>query len=165
MQTRSFRLSRIVEFARDRRASIALLMAALLPMLMGSLALAVEIGSWSVTKLELQRRADLAAFAAMGAYKNNATQQASAGVGADVAALNGATATARAWSGSTLTSSDVTVGFVNGVRTSTNQGIMVVATKAMPLTIGRFVSTRTSVTVSATAWRNIARWPATEASR
>lgn len=155
MQTRSFRLSRIVEFARDRRASIALLMAALLPMLMGSLALAVEIGSWSVTKIELQRRADLAAFAAMGAYQNNATQQASAGTGADMAALNGAAAASRNWSGSTLTSSDVTVSFVNGVRTSTNQGIMVVATKTVPLTIGQFLTTSKTITLSATAWSEL----------
>jgi hypothetical protein len=133
---------------------VALIVALLLPVLLGCAALALEVGSWSIAKIELQRRADLAAFAAANAYRLGSTAQVAAGIGADVAALNGATAGSRSWNSSTntLAASDVTVSFVAGVRSSSDTAAKVVATRALALSFGRLFTTATSITVSATAW-------------
>jgi Flp pilus assembly protein TadG len=147
----------------DRRGAVALLLALLLPVLLGTTALGLEVGSWSVTKISLQRRADLAAEAAALRYLAGDSAQTAASVGADVAALNGAAASGRVWTAgsSLLTASDVSVQFVPGLRNTADPAAKVVVSAALPLTIGRILSTSTSVTVSATAYAEVLAVPGT----
>jgi hypothetical protein len=56
------------------------------------------VGSWSVAKLELQRRADLAAYEAANLFRNGSTARIAEEGEAMIAALNGATATGCSWS-------------------------------------------------------------------
>jgi Flp pilus assembly protein TadG len=150
----------------DRRGAVAVVLALIVPALMGTLALALEVGSWSVTKVELQRRADLAAYAAIMRYNSGDNAQTATGVGVDIAALNGATAASPTWSAATntTTASDVSVAFVSGVRTAGDPAMQAVVTASMPLSFGGLVAglsfnnilgTRTAVTVSATAYAEI----------
>ncbi|MDR3416437.1 MAG: hypothetical protein P4L83_09645 [Nevskia sp.] len=138
---------------RDRRAAVALLVAVLLPVMLGAVALALEVGSWAVTRIQLQRRADVAAMTAATQYLAGSIASVAAGSGADLAMLNGAAATGRSWSGasSTLTSSDVTLAKVSGVISASDTAWQATVTQAMPLSFGRLLTTNTSVTVSASA--------------
>lgn len=147
----------------DRRGAIALILALVLPVLVGTTALALEVSSWSVTKVALQRRADMAAYAAIMRYESGDSVQVATGIGVDVAAMNGATAAAPTWSAATntTTASDVTVAYVSGVRTSTDPAMKAVVTTSVPLSLGGLVTslsfnsvlaTRTAVTISATAY-------------
>jgi len=151
----------------DRRGAIALILALVLPVLVGTTALALEVSSWSVTKVALQRRADMAAYAAIMRYEAGDTAQVATGIGVDVAAMNGATAATPTWTGpgstppSTMTASDVTVALVTGVRSSSNPAMKAVVTTSVPLSLGGLVTSlsfnsvvaaRTAVTISATAY-------------
>ena len=145
----------------DRRGSIALIVALVLPALLATVALALEVGSWSIVKIELQMRADVAAYAATTAYGNGADAHSASKTGADVAALNGAAAASRSWdaASSTLTSSDVTIQLVSGVRDPSDLAMKVTVTRSIPLTIGRMFSTQDAVTVSAIAWAEVVSVP------
>jgi Flp pilus assembly protein TadG len=151
----------------DRRGAVALILALVLPVLVGATALALEVSSWSVTKIALQRRADMAAYAAIMRYEIGDTPQVATGIGVDVAAMNGATAATPTWTGpsgtppSTMTASDVTVALVSGVRNGNNPAMKAVVTTSVPLSLGGLVTSlsfnsvlaaRTAVTISATAY-------------
>jgi hypothetical protein len=105
----------------------------------------------------------MAAYAAIMRYEAGDTAQVATGIGVDVAAMNGATASAPTWSAATntTTASDVTVAFVSGVRTSTDPAMKAVVTTSVPLSLGGLVTSlsfnsvlaaRTAVTISATAY-------------
>lgn len=151
----------------DRRGAIALILALVLPVLVGATALALEVSSWSVTKVTLQRRADMAAYAAIMRYEAGDTPQVATGIGVNVAAMNGATAATPTWTGpsgtppSTMTASDVTVALVSGVRSGHNPAMKAVVTTSVPLSLGGLVTSlsfssllaaQTAVTISATAY-------------
>jgi Flp pilus assembly protein TadG len=149
--------ARLLRLAAERRGSVALLLALVMPVLVGSTALALEVGSWSVMKSVLQRRADMAAYAATLRYQLGDSAQTATNVGIQVAALNGATASAPTWNSgtNTTTASDVTVAVVSGVRSASDKAMKVVVTTSMPLSIGRYFTTSTAVTVSATAYAEV----------
>jgi hypothetical protein len=90
-------------------------------------------------------------------YNAGDSAQVATTTGVNIAALNGATATNPTWSSSTNTTSasDVTVAKVSGVRTSTNTAMRAVVTASLPLAIGQLFTTRTAVTVSATAYAEL----------
>jgi Flp pilus assembly protein TadG len=150
----------------DRRGGVTLILALVMPVLMGVLALGLEVGSWSVTKVELQRRADQAAYAAIMRYNSGDTAQTATGIGVDMAALNGATAASPTWSAATntTTASDVTVALVAGVRSASDNAMKAVVTASTPLSFGGLVAglafgdilgSRTAVTITATAYAEI----------
>ena len=64
----------------DRRGSVALMTAIMLPVLIMTLSMGIEITYWSVVKLELQRAADAAAWA--GAAQDVSTASRSSATGA-----------------------------------------------------------------------------------
>lgn len=53
----------------DRRGIVSIWLAIMIPTMILAVALPVEVGNWAVTRLELQRTADLAALAGMLDYK------------------------------------------------------------------------------------------------
>ncbi len=150
----------------DRHGAVAITLALIVPALMGALALALEVGSWSVTKVELQRRADQAAYAAIMRYESGDNAQTATGIGVDIAALNGATAATPTWSAATntTTASDVSVALVAGVRTTSDKAMKAVITTSVPLSFGGLVAglafnnilgSQTAVTLTATAYAEI----------
>ncbi len=140
-------------FGPDRRGSVPLMVTLMAPVLLGASALALEEGNWSGVHLLLQRRADLAAEAAMLRYAAGDSAETAAGAGADVAALNGAAAANRSWASATgtLAASDVTVAFVPGIRNDADSAATVTVIQRVPLTIGQLLSPLASVTIAATA--------------
>ena len=127
-------------------------MAVALPTLLSVTALGLEIGSWSLIKVDLQRRADLAAYAAAMVYGGGSTAQDAATTGTNIAALNGAAAGRCGWSAgtNTRTCSDVSVALVT-YGAAAAPAMQAVVSKSVPLQIARLISSQPTVAVSATA--------------
>ncbi len=90
-----------------RSGSVSLMTALLLPLMIMVLALAIEVTWLSLAKVELQRTADIAAWAGAAQYSSTADAQASTGVSASLAELNGVNgAASRTWNADTLTTTD-----------------------------------------------------------
>jgi len=143
----------------DRRGSVALLTGIMAPVLVMSVALGVEITSWSVGNVQLQRIADVSAWAGAMQYASSNDAQTATRVAADVAEINGVSGTAvRTWSASTLTTTDnlVTAQLVGGVKLASNKAIKVTVKRSVSKVLsGIFPSTQTSVTLSAVAYAEI----------
>jgi Flp pilus assembly protein TadG len=155
----------------SRRASVALYTGLLAPVLAGSIALGVEVTSWSSTQVNLQRTADASARAgAIACYNytlsssggtcrdNNSTAQAAARTATQLAAqlaeVNGATGTSSPrWDSGSLTyyDNDITAKIVQGIQSSTDTAVQVSVQKAIPLTISRIFASSPTETISATS--------------
>jgi hypothetical protein len=135
----------------------------LAPVLVMSLAMGIEVTSWSLTKVELQRVADVAAWAGTAQYvaainANNTAivaAQSATKTAADLAEINGASGTStRTWNATTLTTTDnvITAQIVNGVKNTSDTAVKVTITRSIAKSFSNiFPSTKSSVTVSATA--------------
>lgn len=143
----------------DRRGSVALLTGIMAPVLVMSVALGVEITSWSVGNVQLQRIADVSAWAGAMQYASSNDARTATRVAADVAEINGVSGTAvPTWSPSTLTTTDnlVTAQLVGGVKLASNKAIKVTVKRSVSKVLsGIFPSTQTSVTLSAVAYAEI----------
>ena len=92
---------------RERHGSVAMMTAIMGPVLIMSLGMAVEVTSWSVNSLELQRVADVAAWAGATRYAATGNAQTATGEAADLAEINGVSGAAtRTWSAGTSTMND-----------------------------------------------------------
>ncbi|MEJ0015824.1 MAG: pilus assembly protein TadG-related protein [Acetobacteraceae bacterium] len=149
--------------ASDRRGSVALMTGIMLPAMVMGLAMGVEVTSWSVAKVELQRTADLAAWAGARQYAATGAAQGSTGTAADLAEINGVSGTAsRSWDAGTLMTTDnlVTAQVVNGVRNVTGKAMKVTVKQSIAKAFTRiFPSTATTVLVSASATAEISGSP------
>jgi Flp pilus assembly protein TadG len=134
---------------------VALMTGIMLPVMVMSLAMGVEVTSWSVTKLELQRIADVSAWAGAAQYASTQSAQSATKTAADLAEINGASGTtARTWNATTLTATDnmITAQVVSGVRSASNVAVKVTVRRTITKLFSRiFPSDDASVTVSATA--------------
>jgi Flp pilus assembly protein TadG len=139
----------------DKRGSVALMTGIMAPVLVMSLALGIEVTSWSVSTVELQRAADVAAWAGAMQYAASSNAQTAAQVAADVAEINGVSgAASRIWNAgtSTLTDNLITVQLVTGVRNASDNAVKVSAKQSIAKIFSLiFSSTQPSVTVSAAA--------------
>jgi len=138
----------------DRRGAIALIAGIAAPVLLGAIALGVEVAHWSSVQLDTQRTSDLAALAGAQSAAGGATTQEAANAAASVAELNGASgATTRTWNAATnvLTDNTVTVSLVNGVHTSNDKAFQVAITKSVPLVLAGLISSASAETLRATA--------------
>jgi hypothetical protein len=158
-------LSRFGALRRCRRASVAIYVALLSPVLAGSVALGVEVTSWAGAQSDLQRIADASAFqAAVYCYQNalqtntctNSTTvaQTAATLAAKLAEVNGVTGSSSpTWTGATKTYSDndITTSVVTGVKHATDAAVQVSLQQTIPLTIAQLVNTTGSETISATS--------------
>ncbi|HVC61240.1 MAG TPA: hypothetical protein VND19_12865 [Acetobacteraceae bacterium] len=151
---------------RCRRATVAIYIAMLAPVLAGAVALGVEVTSWSDAQLGLQLTADASAragaiscfdytLASGGSCRNNSTAaQTAATLAAQLAEQNGATGTSTpTWNAATSTYADnqITAQIVTGVRQSSDAAVQVTVQKTVPLTISRIFTSTPSVTVSASS--------------
>jgi Flp pilus assembly protein TadG len=144
-----------VKLLIDRRGSVALMTGIMAPVMVMSLAMGIEVTSWSVRKLELQRIADVAAWAGARQYVATNDVQSATQTAADLAEINGASGTStREWNPTTLTTTDnsITAQVVGGVRNAADKAIKVTVKQSIAKSFSRiFPSTRSSVTVSAVA--------------
>ena len=124
------------------------------PVLLGAVAVGVEVGNWSAVQLSTQRVADMTALAAGQSFASGATIQQAANAGANIAELNGATgAQSRFWNATTNVLSDgsITVAYVTGVHSSSDPAFQATVRTSVPLIVARLVSTATSQTLTARA--------------
>jgi Flp pilus assembly protein TadG len=144
-----------VNLWRHRRGSVALMTGIMLPVMVMSLAMGIEVTYWSVTKLELQRIADVAAWAGAAKYAATTDPQAATNAAADLAEINGvASASSRNWNLATLTMTDnlVTAQVIGGVRNAADVAVKVTVKRTILKSFSRiFPSAQSSVTVSAAA--------------
>ena len=140
---------------RSSRGSVALMTGIMAPVMVMSLAMGIEVTSWSVAKLDLQRVADAAAWAGAWQYIVTNDSQSATRTAADMAEINGASGTAtRTWAPATATTTDnlVTAQLVAGVRTTTDKAVKVVVKRSILTSFSRiFPGTKSSVTVTAVA--------------
>lgn len=85
----------------DRHGAVALLVALALPVLMGVLGLGIDVSYWAMTRLELQRIADIAAVAGVARYGASGQAADALDTAAAVAELNGLPAGTRGGDGAT----------------------------------------------------------------
>ncbi|MBE7158237.1 MAG: hypothetical protein INR62_07350, partial [Rhodospirillales bacterium] len=134
------------------------------PALIMVLAMSIEVTSWSVDKLELQRIADAAAWAGAHQYGATSNAQAATYAAADLAEINGVTsATIRTWSATTLTLQDnlITAQIVSGIKSATDRAVKVTVQRVVNKTFSLiFPSSSTSVTLSAIAIAEVIPVPA-----
>jgi len=141
---------------RCRRGSVALMVGLMAPVLFMMLALSIEIASWALADLDLQRAADVAAWAGATQYATSSSAQTATSVAADVAEINGVAGAppTRSWNSTTLMTTDnlITAQLVTGLRNSGDKAIKVTAQKIINKTFaGIFPSAQGAVTVTAVA--------------
>jgi hypothetical protein len=128
---------------RDRRASVALWIGLTFPTLMMALGLGIEVASWSVTRVELQRIADAAALAGAMNYTQTTNATSATTAAANVAGLNG------------ILGGNLSASVVSGVKSASDTAIKVTAQQNVPLVFANIFSSLGSVTVTATAWSEL----------
>jgi Flp pilus assembly protein TadG len=142
----------------DRRGVVAMWIALTLPTLMMALGLGIEVSSWTISQVELQRAADNAALAGALNYKQSSSSQTAAGAAANVAEANGVTGTStRTWTAasSTLTDNMITVAIVSGITHASDTAVKVTVQQSVPLVFAKVFSAVGSVTVTATAYAEL----------
>ena len=143
----------IRRLGRDRRGSIALVMAFATPTLVMAVGMGVEVSHWTVVKLQLQRTADLAALAGATEYALTGSARNAADAAASVAELNGAAGSAtRTWNeGSKLLGSgQITAQVTSSNGQGPNVVLKVVVSQTVPLVLTRIMSSLPSVAIGAT---------------
>jgi hypothetical protein len=117
----------------------------------------IEVTSWSVTNVDLQRVADVAAWAGAAQYVVSKNPQTATATAAQVAEINGVSGTSpRTWNAATLTTSDnlITAQVVNGVKSAADTAIQVTVSQTIAKSFSSifvYTGSQSSVTVTATA--------------
>jgi Flp pilus assembly protein TadG len=142
---------------KHRRGSVALITALMAPVMVMAMAMGIEVTSWSVTNVDLQRVADVAAWAGAAQYVVSPTPQTATATAAQVAEINGVSGTSpRTWNAATLTTSDnlITAQVVNGVKSAADTAIQVTVSQTIAKSFSSifvYTGSQSSVTVTATA--------------
>jgi hypothetical protein len=147
-----------VPLRRDRRASVAVWIGLTIPTLMMALGLGIEVASWTIVQMDLQRNADAAALAGAMNYTQTSNGQSAATAAANLAEVNGATgAASRTWNAGSQTLSDntITAAIVTGIKSSSDTAIKVTITQNVALVFANIFSALGSVTVTASAWSEL----------
>jgi len=144
-----------VNLRTDRRGSVALMTGIMAPVMIMMLAMGIEVTSWSVANLELQRIADISAWAGARQYVIASSAQNATQTAVNLAEINGASGTAtQGWNASTLTRTDnlVTAQVVPGIRLATDTAVKVTVQRTIARSFSLiFPGGLSFVTVSATA--------------
>lgn len=139
----------------DKRGSVALMTAIMAPVMVMMLAMGIEVTSWSVANLELQRIADISAWAGARQYVVASSAQSATQTAANLAEMNGVSGTAtQGWNTSTLIRTDnlITAQVVSGIRLATDTAVKVTVQRNIAKSFSLiFPGSQSFVTVSATA--------------
>ncbi len=137
-------LKSVLRLIGDRRGSVTITTALILPCVLGFIALAVEFGQVLLTKVQNQRVADAAAYAAALAYSSTNSTATMLSVAQSIAALNGLAST-------TVSASLVT----SSPRTSTNSAIKATITTSQDMLLAPVLNFGSSISISAVAYAEI----------
>lgn len=147
---------------RDRQAAIAILLGLAAPALVMAVGMGIEFAHWVAVSDELQRTADVAALAGGTQYYLSLSASGAANAAADLAELNGAAGgSSRAWdtSSQTLSDNNITVQVGPSIRNANNTGLRVTVVQTVPLFLTRIMSSSTTMSLSATAYVQVAIEP------
>ncbi len=128
---------------RDRRASVSIVGALILPLLIGMVGLVAEFGHGLMTKVEDQRVADMAAFAGATAYNATASTTTMTSVIDKVASLNG------------ITSADVAGSLVTSPSGDGNQAVKVIISTSNSLVLSQVIGSAATLPVSGIAYAEL----------
>ena len=128
---------------RNRRGSITVLAATMLPAVIGMAGLATEYGNALMVREKNQQIADLSAYAGALAYANNGTTTAMNGAVSRIATLNG------------VASAAVVASLVSSPSGDGNQAVLATVTTDAPLALSRVLESATKITVGATAYAEV----------
>ena len=138
---------------------MALMTAVMAPVMIMMLAMGIEVTFWSVNKVELQRIADIAAWAGAREYTASNSAQTATGVAANLAEINGITGTAtRTWNATAekMTDNLITAQVVAGVKAASDTAVQVTVQRSIATSFSAiFPGTPAAITVSATATAEI----------
>ena len=126
-----------------RRGSVAIMAAAMFPVVVAMAGLVVEYGNSFTVKTKLQQVADLAAYSGAIAYTETSSTTTMSSAASRIATLNGL-------SGSAATASLVTSPSGDG-----NQAVYVKVTGSVPLHLARVLSSSTQMSVAASAYAEV----------
>jgi hypothetical protein len=129
--------------SRRRRASIALVGAAVIAMLASLAAVAVDLGTAYLAKVSDQRAADSAAYAGALAYNTNSSIATMNSAVSNLAALNG------------LPAGAATASLVASPSGDGNNAVQVTVTTAAPLYLAEIFQKNTTLSVSATSYAEV----------
>ena len=136
-------LRKLFGLCADRRGSVTIMSAVLLPVIIGMVALVAEFGSGLLTRVENQRIADLAAFAGALAYSSSSSTATMNAAITKVAALNG------------LPSSAVSGSLVTSPTGSGNQAVSVTVSSTKLLLLAPILGTHSGLAIAAGAQAEI----------
>ena len=138
-----------------RQGSVALTTGLMAPVMVMALAVGIEVASWSVANVELQRIADVSAWAGAQQYLATSNARSAAQTAVNLAELNLVSGTStQTWNSgsSTLTDNLITAQIISGVRVATDTAVQVVVQRVVPKSFSLiFPGALTTVTISATA--------------
>ena len=136
-----------------KRGSVAILVAFSAPVLIGAIALGIEVSGWTAAEQQLQRTADAAAIAAALTYINGSSVQVTATEGAYLAEINGAVGKSPPqWDGaSVITDNMITISKVKGVVNTSDVAFQAIIRKAVPFLLSGIALKGPGKTLSATA--------------
>jgi Flp pilus assembly protein TadG len=148
-------MARAVLAFRQRQGSVAMMTGVMAPVLLMSTAMGIEVAWWSTAKVELQRTADLAAWAGAMTYAGSRDALRAARTAVDLAEINQTSGTvSRGWNAASLMLTDglITAQIVSGVRDASQNAVKVTVKRTMATSFSRiFPSVGPSVTVTAEA--------------
>lgn len=136
--------------SRDRRGTVLLMTAIVMPACIGVMALAIDVSSWEMQRAKLQQLADMAALAGSVRYSQTGNASAALAAAANLAELNGVPAGARATSGTTLTDDYGDWVTTYSFSTGTARLTATIQTSA-PVWFGRLYTSATKQLITATA--------------
>jgi hypothetical protein len=128
---------------RQKRASIAVVGAAVIAVLTSMAAVAVDLGTAYLAKVSDQRVADSAAYAGALAYNASASSTTMKAAVGNLAVLNG------------LASGAAAADLVPSPSGDGNSAVKVVVTTSAPLTLAKVFQTSTTLSVTATAYAEV----------
>ncbi len=130
-------------FWRNRRGSITVLAATMLPALIGMAGLATEYGNALMQHEKNQQVADIAAYSGALAYVSSGTTGAMGNAVSRIATLNG------------FATSAVTASLVASPTGDGNQAVKATVTTDAPLALSRVLESATQLTVTATSYAEL----------
>jgi hypothetical protein len=128
---------------RQRRASIALVGAAVIAMLSAMAAVSVDLGTAYLAKVTVQRVADGAAYAGALAYNATTSRTSMSSAASNLATLNG------------LAGASAAASLVNSPSGDGNSAVAVTVTTAAPLYLAQIFQAGATLSVSATSYAEV----------
>jgi Flp pilus assembly protein TadG len=135
----------------DQRGTVAVLAALAMPVCVGVMALGIDVSNWAMTRVQLQRLADIAAMAGASRYAETLDGPAAVTSAANVAELNGVPAGTRTGSFTTMLTDNYGDWTTSYAFSSVTTTITVTVRTQAPIWFGRLFTSATKQPIAAVA--------------